>query len=173
MIRPCDTRDFDTILAVINDAAEAYRAVIPEDRFHDPYMDADALGRDIDAGVRFWGAEDGGALIGVMGLQAVGDVTLIRHAYVLTARRRRGVGGRLLAHLRANHDRPFLIGTWAATGWAIDFYRKHGFERVPDAQVAPLLRRYWSIPERQIETSVVLADDAWRVAGSDRKGETP
>ena len=173
MIRFCDTRDYDTILAVINDAAEAYRGVIPRDRFHDPYMDADALGRDIEAGVRFWGEEDGNTLIGVMGLQAVEDVTLIRHAYVRTAHRRRGVGGRLLAHLRAKHDRPFLIGTWAAAGWAIDFYRKHGFERVPDAQVASLLRRYWSIPERQIETSVVLADDAWRAAVSGRKGETP
>ena len=161
-VRRCRTDDFDDILAVVNDGAEAYRGVIPADCWHEPYMPDAELGREIAAGVAFWGIEEDGALVAVMGLQRVGDVDLIRHAYVQGARQRRGLGGELLRSLGARADRPLLVGTWAAAAWAVDFYRKHGFEVVPRAETAALLRRYWSISERQIETSVVLADPAWR-----------
>ena len=145
------------MLAIVNAAAEAYRGVIPADRWHQPYMDEDQLRREIDAGVAFWGCEADGALIGVMGIQPVRDVDLIRHAYVLPITQRRGVGSALLLHLRRLTTRPMLIGTWAAADWAIRFYRRHGFEQVSPERTASLLRTYWSIPERQIETSVVLA----------------
>ncbi|MGH6913109.1 MAG: GNAT family N-acetyltransferase [Geminicoccales bacterium] len=162
-IRRCTDADFDAIREIVNDAAEAYRGVIPADRWHEPYMGRDELAREIAAGVAFWGAEADGALAGVMGIQDVGDVTLIRHAYVRTAARRQGIGGRLLAALHDMTDRPLLIGTWAAAGWAIRFYEKHGFRIVaPPAEKDRLLRAYWSIPDRQIETSVVLADARWR-----------
>jgi GNAT superfamily N-acetyltransferase len=164
MIRRCDDRELDRILAVINDAAQAYRGVIPEDRLREPYMARDELRREIDEGVRFWGYEDDRELIGVMGLQEVDDVVLIRHAYVRAAHRRGGIGSRLLAHLRGRVERPLLVGTWADAAWAVRFYRKHGFDLVPGAQAAALLRRYWSIPERQIETSVVLAERGWQAA---------
>lgn len=156
-IRPCTEADFETMHAIINDAAQAYRGVIPADRWHEPYMPREELRHEIDAGVRFWGYEEDGALVGVMGIQDVQDVTLIRHAYVYTARRGHGIGGKLLAHLRALADRPILIGTWAAATWAIRFYEKHGFRQVSWAEKERLLRRYWDIPERQVETSVVLA----------------
>ena len=156
-IRPCRPDERATILAVVNAAAEAYRGVIPSDRWHEPYMSAEELEREIAAGVAFWGYEADGALLGVMGIQRVQDVDLIRHAYVLPASQGRGVGGRLLEHLEALTDRRILIGTWAAAEWAIRFYERHGYELVAEAQKAPLLRRYWAIPERQIETSVVLA----------------
>jgi len=161
MIRPCTDEEFEAIFEIVNDAAEAYRGVIPADRWHEPYMPREELRAEIDAGVVFWGCEDGGELAGVMGIQPVRDVTLIRHAYVRTARRRRGIGGRLLAHLRTRTDRPILMGTWAAATWAVGFYEKHGFRRVTHAEKERLLRVYWSIPERQVETSVVLADEAW------------
>lgn len=161
MIRPCIDQDFEGILDVINDAAQAYKAVIPHDRFKDPYMSAVELRREIEHRVQFWGFEQDGQLLGVMGLQDVKDVTLIRHAYVKTSHRRRGIGGRLLDDLRSKATRPLLVGTWAAAEWAIKFYRQHGFEMVPQNQVPLLLRRYWSIPERQIETSVVLRDERW------------
>jgi N-acetylglutamate synthase-like GNAT family acetyltransferase len=161
VIRPCTDRDCDAILEVINDAAQAYAGVIPDERYRDPYMPAAELSLEIEHGVRFWGFEHDGRLLGVMGLQDVEDVTLIRHAYVRTAQRRRGIGGRLLDGLRAKATRPLLVGTWAAAGWAIEFYRRHGFEPVPRDQVPSLLRRYWSIPERQIATSVVLAEIGW------------
>jgi N-acetylglutamate synthase-like GNAT family acetyltransferase len=160
-IRPCTERDRDAILEVINDAAQAYRGIIPGDRFHDPYMPREELEREVEHGVRFWGFEQDGELLGVMGLQDVDDVTLIRHAYVRTSERRRGIGGRLLSDLRTRATRPLLVGTWAAAEWAIAFYRRHGFEMVAGDQVPALLRRYWFIPERQIETSVVLAEQAW------------
>ena len=160
MIRPCTDQDFEDIFEV-NDAAQAYQGVIPSDRCKDPYMPREELRREIEHGVRFWGFEQDGQLLGVMGLQDVEDVTLIRHAYVRTAQRRRGIGGRLLNDFRAQATRPLLVGTWAAAGWAIDFYRRHGFEMVPPDQVPLLLRRYWSIPERQIDTSVVLAEKGW------------
>jgi N-acetylglutamate synthase-like GNAT family acetyltransferase len=161
VIRRCTDQDLEGILEVINDAAQAYKGVIPDDRFKEPYMPSEELRREIEDGVRFWGLEQDGQLIGVMGLQDVEDVTLIRHAYVRTSHRRRGIGRRLLNDLRSKATRPLLVGTWAAAGWAIEFYRQHGFELVPQDQVPLLLRRYWSIPERQIKTSVVLAEKAW------------
>jgi N-acetylglutamate synthase-like GNAT family acetyltransferase len=161
VIRLCTDQDFDEIFEVINDAAQAYKGVIPDDRFTEPYMPLEELRHEIEHGVRFWGLEQDGQLLGVMGLQDVEDVTLIRHAYVRTSHRRRGIGRRLLNDLRSKATRPLLVGTWAAAGWAIEFYRQHGFELVLRDQVPLLLRRYWSIPERQVETSVVLAERAW------------
>jgi N-acetylglutamate synthase-like GNAT family acetyltransferase len=154
--------DFDAILEVINDGAQAYRGVIPPDRWHEPYMPADELTREIAAGIEFWVAEEGGAVIGVMGIQDKGEVALIRHAYVPTRGQRKGVGTQLLKHLQKLADKPFLIGTWAASSWAIAFYEKNGFSVATSAEKDRLLRTYWSIPERQIETSVVLADARWR-----------
>jgi GNAT superfamily N-acetyltransferase len=159
VIRPCREADRDAVRAIVNAAAEAYRGVIPADRWHEPYMAREELAAEITAGVRFWGYETSGALVGVMGIQAVGDVELIRHAYVLPERQGDGIGTALLRRLREPADRPMLVGTWAAAEWAIRFYERNGFTRVSDAERADLLRRYWTIPERQIETSVVLADD--------------
>ena len=156
-IRPCREDERDAILAIVNAAAEAYRGVIPADRWHEPYMAREELDREIAAGVAFWGREDGDGLVGIMGVQPVRDVDLIRHAYVAPGRQRAGVGGALLEHLAARSTRPMLVGTWAAAEWAIRFYRRHGFEPVSRERTAELLRRYWTIPERQIETSVVLA----------------
>jgi N-acetylglutamate synthase-like GNAT family acetyltransferase len=146
----------DEILALVNAAAEAYRGVIPGDCWHEPYMSADELEREIEAGVEFWGYEADGELVGVMGIQDVGDVDLIRHAYVAPASQRSGIGGALLERLTGSTERQILVGTWAAAEWAIRFYEGHGFELVPPDRTAELLRRYWSIPDRQIETSVVL-----------------
>lgn len=153
MIRPCEQTDFEAIWTIINDGAEAYRGVIPADRWHEPYMTRDKLGSEIEAGVAFWGVENEGTLQGIMGVQ---DVTLIRHAYVRTSERRSGVGGKLLSHLQALTNRPVLIGTWADASWAIRFYEKHGFKPVPADQKDKLLQRYWNVPARQIETSTVL-----------------
>jgi GNAT superfamily N-acetyltransferase len=163
-IRRCRDDERSAILGIVNTAAEAYRGVIPGDRWHEPYMNARELDGELAAGVAFWGYERNGELVGVMGIQPVGDVDLIRHAYVRPGSQRLGVGGALLGHLRAQSDRRILVGTWAAAEWAIDFYERHGFELVSTERGAALLRTYWSIPERQIETSVVLAapplDDA-------------
>jgi GNAT superfamily N-acetyltransferase len=156
-IRRCRDDECEQILAIVNAAAEAYRDVIPADRWREPYMPAAELDDEIAAGVVFWGYELDGVLVGIMGIQPVGDVDLIRHAYVSPASQRRGVGGALLAQLMRSPTRRTLVGTWAAADWAIDFYRRHGFELVPPARTAELLRAYWTIPERQIETSVVLA----------------
>jgi GNAT superfamily N-acetyltransferase len=156
-IRPCHDGERPEILAIVNAAAEAYRGVIPADRWHDPYMPADELDGEIAAGVAFWGYEADGALAGVMGIQPVRDVTLIRHAYVDPARQRGGIGGALLDHLAGLAEQPMLVGTWAAAEWAIRFYQRHGFELVSDARKRELLKAYWTIPDRQIETSVVLA----------------
>jgi len=170
-IRPCDDADVSAILAIVNDAAEAYRGVIPVDCWHQPYMPEAELREEIGAGVRFWGrVDEAGALAGVMGLQPKGDVVLIRHAYVCPAAQRRGIGGALLTHLAGRAERPLLVGTWAAAGWAIRFYEKHGFILVPPAEKERLLRRYWSIPDRQIETSVVLADARWREEAGEGAG---
>jgi N-acetylglutamate synthase-like GNAT family acetyltransferase len=158
MIRPCIDADFDAIYAIVNEAAEAYRGVIPADRWHEPYMSNDELRHEIESGVRFWGYEEDGELVGVMGIQHVQDVTLIRHAYVRTAKRGQGIGGKLLAELRKTAARPILIGTWAAAAWAIRFYEKHGFKLVTPEEKDRLLKTYWSIPERQVETSVVLVE---------------
>ena len=157
-IRPCRDDDRAAILLIVNAAAQAYRGVIPADRWHEPYMPADEFDHEIAAGAAFWGYEENGTLIGVMGLQAVRDVDLIRHAYVLPGRQHGGIGGALLAHLRGLSRRRMLVGTWAAADWAIRFYQRHGFVLTSPAQKAALLKTYWSIPDRQIETSVVLAD---------------
>jgi GNAT superfamily N-acetyltransferase len=161
MIRCCNTADFETIYEIVNDAAVAYCGVIPADRWRDPYMPREELQEQIDAGVVFWGYEEDGRLLGVMGIQHVKDVTLIRHAYVRTARRNQGIGAKLLDDLCRKTDRPILIGTWAAAAWAVRFYQRHGFQMVTPAEKDRLLKLYWSIPERQVETSVVLADENW------------
>ena len=162
MLRRCDERDFETIYTIVNDGAQAYKGIIPADRWTEPYMSREKLRHEIEDGVVFWGHEDGGTLAGVMGLQDVQDVTLIRHAYVRTANRNQGIGGKLLSHLRTITSRPVLIGTWAAASWAIGFYEKHGFHVVDPREKNRLLKKYWNVPERQIETSVVLADAGWR-----------
>ena len=192
-IRPCSDADLDAVLAVVNAAATAYDGVIPADCFDVPYMSAAELRAEIGAGVRSWGWFDGEEgvggvggigqcdtekLLGVMGIQDVADVTLIRHAYVLPAHQRRGIGGRLLAHLLSlpqpagaqrgpgadSRRRPALVGTWADAVWAVRFYERHGFLLVTPAEKDRLLRRYWSIPERQVATSVVLR---WEGDGAD------
>ncbi len=157
-IRPCEERDIDIIYEIINDAAQAYRGIIPTDRWKEPYMSRDELRHEIGEGVEFWGYMENGELMGVMGMQDIEDVTLMRHAYVRTARRRRGIGGRLLSELRKKASHPILIGTWASAVWAVRFYEAHGFCLVSPEEKDRLLKRYWSIPERQIETSVVLAE---------------
>jgi GNAT superfamily N-acetyltransferase len=156
--------DRAAILAIVNEAARAYRGVIPVDRWHEPYMPADELVNEIAAGVVFWVAEQDGRLLGVMGIQDRGDVALVRHAYVAPALQRTGVGTRLLRHVEGLVDKPILIGTWADASWAIEFYRRNGFTLVPDSHKDRLLQTYWSIPDRQIETSVVLADGRWMEA---------
>jgi len=157
MIRRCGEGDVATIEAIINEAAEAYRGVIPADCFHEPYMARAELEGEIAAGVEFWGWEEGGELLGVMGIQGVRDVTLIRHAYVRTAHQGQGIGGRLLGFLGERTSGPLLIGTWAAAEWAIRFYQRHGFRLLSPAEKDELLPKYWRIPERQKEVSVVLA----------------
>jgi N-acetylglutamate synthase-like GNAT family acetyltransferase len=161
VIRAATSADFDAILAVINDGAEAYRGVIPADRLKVPYMRAEELRHEIAAGVRFSVFERAAAVVGVMGIQDVRDVTLIRHAYVRTAFQSQSIGGALLDHLASRATRPVLIGTWAAARWALRFYEKRGFRVVPPDVKVRLLRTYWTIPDRQIETSVVLADERW------------
>lgn len=156
-IRRCRDDERAAILAIVNAAAEAYRGVIPADCWHEPYMPLDELNAEIAAGVAFWGFEADGMLAGIMGMQPVGDVDLIRHAYVLPASQRRGVGSVLLRHLGTLSTRRMLIGTWAAAKWAVRFYRRHGFELVSPERKTALLKTYWTVPERQIETSVVLA----------------
>ena len=161
MIRVCEERDFESLYDIINDAAVAYQGVIPADCWHEPYMSRDYLHRELKAGVVFWGREEQGIVTGVMGIQHVQDVTLIRHAYVRTALRNKGVGGKLLSHLKTRTSLPVLIGTWAAATWAIHFYEKYGFHLVAPEVKDRLLKQYWSIPARQRETSVVLADSRW------------
>ena len=157
MIRSLLPSDFDAILKVINDAAQAYKGVIPDDRWKEPYMSAEELKKEIEAGVRFFGWVEGGHLLGVAGIQALKDTTLIRHAYVLPGCQSRGIGTRLLEYLMGLAGTPeILVGTWADATWAIRFYEKHGFKLVSSREKDRLLRTYWNIPERQIETSVVL-----------------
>lgn len=161
MIRQCEQRDFETIYEIINDGAQAYKGVIPEDCWSEPYMSRDELQHEIDAGVVFSGYEESGTLLGVMGVQPVKDVTLIRHAYVRLAGQRQGIGQKLLLHLRASASSPVLIGTWADASWAIRFYEKNGFRLVGQEEKDRLLPKYWQISRRQQETSVVLADASW------------
>jgi N-acetylglutamate synthase-like GNAT family acetyltransferase len=164
LIRKSRDSDLPEILAIINDAAQAYRGVIPADRWHDPYMPRDELAKEIADGIVFWVAEEGGDLLGVMGMQDRGDVALVRHAYVVPAVQRKGVGQSLLRHVQSLADKPVLIGTWAAASWAIEFYRRNGFTVVSPSDKDKLLRKYWSIPARQSETSVVLGDRRWWAA---------
>ena len=158
MIRPCLPEDFDQIHAIINDGAQAYQGSIPADRLRDPYMSRDELRHEIAAGVTFSGYEDSGQLVGVMGIQPVQDVTLSRHAFVRTTHQKHGIGAQLLSHLRAQSTTPILIGTWAVAVWAIRFYERHGFRVVGPEEKNRLLKKYWTVPDRQIETSVVLTD---------------
>jgi N-acetylglutamate synthase-like GNAT family acetyltransferase len=164
MIRRSREADTPALLAIVNAAAQAYRGVIPADRWHEPYMPARQLAKEIADGVIFWVAEEEGRLQGVMGIQDKGDVALVRHAYVAPGVQRKGVGTSLLRHVQDLTGKPVLIGTWAAASWAIDFYKRNGFAVVPDTDKDSLLLRYWSIPARQVETSVVLADGRWRDA---------
>ena len=166
MIRPCTPADFARMLAVVNAAAAAYCGVIPADCWREPYMPAAELADEIAAGVTFDGYEaEGSGLLGVMGIQPVREVALIRHAYVVPGHQRTGIGSALLRGLMRRQHRPVLVGTWAAAGWAIDFYRRHGFALVSEPEKSTLLQRYWTVPKRQVETSVVLADPAWQAAG--------
>jgi N-acetylglutamate synthase-like GNAT family acetyltransferase len=158
MIRKSRPEDFDAIYTIINNAALAYKGVIPDDRWHDPYMTRTELQQQIDDGVEFSCYCEDGKVLGVMGIQDKNDLFLIRHAYVLTINRNKGIGTKLLKELKRSSGRPVLIGTWKAATWAISFYLKNGFSLVAEEEKEVLLRKYWSIPERQVETSVVLAD---------------
>jgi N-acetylglutamate synthase-like GNAT family acetyltransferase len=162
MISVCQEKDFGEIYQVINDAASAYKGIIPADRWHEPYMTEEDLRRQMDEGVQFWCYLEDGRIAGVMGIQIKEEVTLIRHAYVRTDKRKTGIGTDLLRHLSSIATTPVLIGTWADAHWAIRFYIKHGFHLLPEDEKNNLLRRYWTIPERQIETSVVLASPNWK-----------
>jgi N-acetylglutamate synthase-like GNAT family acetyltransferase len=157
MIRRCTDADVSAMDAIINDAAEAYRGVIPADCWHEPYMTRAHLVAEIAAGVDFWCWDEDGVLVGVMGLQKVRDVTLIRHAYVRPSHQSRGVGAALLSTLAAQTAGSLLVGTWAAAEWAIRFYERHGFRLVSTEEKDDLLNTYWTIPPRQLQTSVVMA----------------
>jgi N-acetylglutamate synthase-like GNAT family acetyltransferase len=164
LIRKIQEADLGAMLAIVNDAAQAYRGVIPADRWREPYMPPDELEKEIADGVIFWVAEENGRLLGVTGIQDKGEVALVRHAYVAPTMQRKGVGRTLLRHVEGLTGKPILIGTWADASWAIEFYRRNGFTVVPNRHKDSLLRRYWSIPARQVETSVVLADGRWMEA---------
>ncbi|MBP8081655.1 MAG: GNAT family N-acetyltransferase [Spirochaetes bacterium] len=158
MIRPCNEDDFSTIYQIINDAATAYKGIIPADRWHEPYMSETELREQISDGVVFSCYTDNDEIIGVMGIQDKDVVKLIRHAYVRTVKRNKGIGGILLRHLISSSDKPVLIGTWKDAVWAIGFYQKNGFSLVDEKSKNLLLKKFWGVPERQIETSVVLSD---------------
>ena len=162
MIRRCNEKDIDTVYEIINDSARAYKGHIPEDCYHQPYMTKGELLSEIADGVVFYGYEDNGLLVAVMGIQDKGPVILIRHAYTRTEKRGRGIGSKLLEHLLARRAKPVLIGTWRGAEWAIRFYQKHDFELTCEEHKDRLLREYWSIPQRQIETSVVLVDEEYK-----------
>jgi GNAT superfamily N-acetyltransferase len=164
MILKCETVDFSDIYEIINDGATAYKGIIPPDRWHEPYMSEKELYEQIEDGVQFWGYREGDRMQGVMGIQYKTDVTLIRHAYVRSENRNRGIGGKLLSHLLAVSAGPVLIGTWADATWAIGFYQKNGFRLLPKTETRILLLKYWSIPERQAEVSVVLASPDWNTS---------
>jgi GNAT superfamily N-acetyltransferase len=166
MIRLCGPHEFETIWAIINDGARAYNGIVPADCLKDPYMPMSELEHEINDGVVFWGYEDSGELVGVMGIQELGEVTLIRHAYVRSSAQGRGIGGQLLAHLRQLAKKPLLIGTWARANWAIGFYEKHGFILLTPQDKDYLLPKYWKISQRQAETSVVLGSPEWLTAQS-------
>lgn len=165
MLRRCTPADFDEIYQVINDAASAYKNVIPGECWHEPYMSRQELRLQMEEGVEFWCYHEHDKILGVMGIQDKREVTLIRHAYVRTVARNTGIGGKLLAHLRTLTSKPVLIGTWAAASWAIEFYQKHGFRLVSQELKNKLLDTYWAIPPRQVETSVVLVTSDWESDG--------
>ena len=158
MISPCTDGELLLVNAIINESAQAYRGIIPEDRWHEPYMSLSEMKAEIVSGVCFYGYHLDGALVGVMGIQEVKDVTLIRHAYVLTEYRGKGIGRMLLEHLKQLTARPILIGTWKAATWAVKFYQQNGFRLVGEEEKNHLLKTYWTVPERQIEESVVLTN---------------
>jgi len=162
LIRPLRPEENEVILAIINAAAQAYQGVIPADCWHEPYMSPRELENELGAGVVFWGYEDEGRVVGVMGRQDLGEVTLIRHAYVHPDWQRQGLGKKLLDHLLGGVSSPVLVGTWAAAHWAVRFYEKNGFTLVSHQEKERLLRTYWTISPRQIETSVVLGNAGWR-----------
>jgi N-acetylglutamate synthase-like GNAT family acetyltransferase len=161
-ISPCTDDDVPAIAEVINESALAYKGVIPADRWHEPYMPVPELKKEIARGVRFYACRRDGVVLGVMGVQDVKDVTLIRHAYVRTACRGQGMGRELLQFMYRQTARPVLIGAWKAATWAVQFYEKNGFQVVSDEEKNRLLRIYWTIPDRQVEESVVLTDERWR-----------
>lgn len=156
MIRKCNRLDESAIFTIVNESAKAYKGVIPDDRYHEPYMPLEELRREMKE-MTFFGCEDDGRLIGVAGYQPVRDITLVRHTYVLSEYQRRGVGTMLLDHIKSmTTTRQLLVGTWKTANWAIRFYEKNGFKLMPKND--ELLRRYWRISERQIELSVVLGE---------------
>ncbi len=169
VIRYCKDEDFEAVWEIINDGARAYKGLIPSDRWTEPYMSEEELRHEIDVGVRFWGFEDSGSLVAVMGMQEVLDVTLIRHAYVRSDRQGKGIGARMLASLLEMARSPVLVGTWAASTRAIQFYERNGFRLVSAREKDSLLRRYWNVPERQIETSVVLAHEGLAPNGGEQQ----
>ncbi|PKQ68549.1 GNAT family N-acetyltransferase [Labilibaculum manganireducens] len=162
MIKSDEKKDFDTIYEIINDASIAYKGIIPTDRWKEPYMSKEELETQIKEGVEFWNYKENNKILGVMGIQLKTDVTLIRHAYVRTSARQKGIGGKLLKHLIDKAETPILIGTWADASWAINFYKKHNFRILSIEEKNRLLKSYWSIPKRQVETSLVLASNDWK-----------
>lgn len=162
MIRNGTDKDFEEIFTIINDAAIAYKGVIPPDRWHEPYMTKEQLQAEIEDGVRFSCYVDDNEIIGVMGIQDKADVELVRHAYVRTKQRKKGIGTLLIQELIQDAKKPILIGTWKAADWAIRFYEKHGFRLVEEEEKNRLLKKYWAIPDRQVETSVVLVDGKYK-----------
>jgi GNAT superfamily N-acetyltransferase len=167
LIRGIRESDVVAALTIVNNAARAYRGVIPADRWHEPYMSRDELDQEIADGVIFWVADEDGSLLGVMGMQDKGEVSLVRHAYIAPTVQRKGVGSRLLRHIEGLANKPILIGTWADASWAIEFYRRNGYTVVSNEEKDRLLRKYWAIPARQIDTSVVLVDGRWKEAKSE------
>ena len=161
MIRKCQPSEIEMIDEIINEAAGSYKGVIPANCWHEPYMSREQLKKEIAQGIVFWGFEKDAKLVAVMGIQDKGDVNLIRHAYVKTHLQKQGIGTRLLQHLESTGDKPILIGTWADAGWAIAFYQKNGYRLVTKAEKDRLLGKYWRIPTRQVQSSVVLAHRKW------------
>lgn len=161
IIKSNEGTDFDTIYDIINDASIAYKGIIPADRWKDPYMSKEELETQINEGVEFWNYKENNKILGVMGIQFKTEVTLIRHAYVRTSARQKGIGGKLLTHLINMAETPILIGTWRDASWAISFYEKYEFRQLSDEEKNRLLKIYWSIPDRQVETSIVLASEDW------------
>ena len=172
MIRKCTQDDLTTMYAIINDAAQAYKVVIPNDCWQDPYMPLDELHHEIEDGVVFWGIEEGDTLLGIMGIQDKGKVTLIRHAYVLTNQQNHGIGTKLLQHLEGMTRKPILIGTWAAATWAIRFYKKNGYCLLSRIETEELLKQYWNISERQVVTSIILDNPTWAAANEGIRNDT-